>query len=243
MFCTPGLNCHSCPAAAVSCPVGALQLFFGGVSHAAGLYAAGFLLACGAATGRLACGYVCPMGFLQDLLYKIKTPKKITRMKFARYLKYFVLAVFVVVLPLFALNDLSGLGEPWFCKYICPSGTILGALPLLAANDFLRGMAGAIFIFKASLAACFTGASVFVYRFFCRAFCPLGAFYSLFNGAALVRMRCDKSVCDSCGDCAAACKLKIEPFKAPNAAECIRCGDCAASCAKKALALKISGTK
>ncbi|MCL1828492.1 MAG: 4Fe-4S binding protein [Oscillospiraceae bacterium] len=235
MICTPGLNCYSCPAAITACPVGAMQLFLAGANHGISLFVTGFLISVGAAFGRLICGYVCPMGFLQDLLYKIKTPKRIVRLRFARYIKYLILLFFVLILPFAALTGLSGLGEPWFCKYICPSGTVFGALPLLAVNELLWEFAGAQFIIKVLFAAGTLIAAVVVWRPFCRIFCPLGAFYSLFNKIAFIKMRCDKEKCTSCGSCSEACHIRLNPAKRPNSPECVRCGNCVSACKAKAL--------
>ena len=234
-ICTPGLNCYSCPAAAVSCPVGAMQLFFAGAKHSVSLFVTGFLLSTGIVFGRLICGYVCPMGLVQDLLYKIKTPKRIVRLRFSRYIKYAVLVVFVVILPLEVRHNLSGLGEPWFCKYICPSGTIFGAIPLLAGNDFLLQFAGAQFGIKASIAAGIIIMAAFVYRPFCRVLCPLGAFYALFNKIAFIKIHCDSEKCTSCGRCSKSCHINLDPSKQPNSPECVRCGNCVSSCDAKAL--------
>ena len=235
MACTPGLNCYSCPAAVTSCPIGAMQLFFAGARHSISLFVTGFLLSVGVVFGRLICGYVCPMGLLQDLMYRIKTPKRIVRFRFLRYVKYLVLIVFVVLLPLLVLHELSGLGEPWFCKYICPSGTIFGAIPLLAANGFLREFAGVLLIVKLSIAGLILITAVLIYRPFCRILCPLGAIYALFNKIAFIKMSCDKEKCTSCDKCAKACHIMLEPAKQPNSPECVRCGHCKAACETKAL--------
>ncbi|MCL2010429.1 MAG: 4Fe-4S binding protein, partial [Synergistaceae bacterium] len=175
------------------------------------------------------------MGLLQDLLYKIKSPKLILRLRYARYIKYIVLVLFVLILPFAVRHELSGLGEFWFCKYICPSGTIFGAIPLLTANDFLRGFIGVRFFLKASIALALTGAEVFVYRFFCRTLCPLGAVYSLFNPIAYFKMHHDKTKCTDCGICAKACAICINPVTRPNSPECVRCGKCIESCRPRAL--------
>lgn len=237
MICSPGLNCYSCPAAAFSCPIGAVQLFLAGAKHSISLYVTGFLLTAGAVFGRFICSVVCPAGLLQDLLYKIKTPKAKLRLKFLRYIKYAVLIIFVIILPLVVTSELSGLGQPWFCKYICPSGTIFGAVPLLAANDFLRQFAGIQFALKAAAASAVIIGSLFISRFFCRVLCPLGAVYSLLNKIAVVRMRCDKEKCGSCGECEKACDIKIIPHSEPNSPECVKCGNCVNACKNKALAV------
>jgi len=212
-----------------------MQLFFAGAKHSISLFVTGFLLSVGVVFGRLICGYVCPMGLLQDLVYKIKTPKRIVSFRYLRYLKYLVLIVFVVLLPMLVLHELSGLGNPWFCEYICPSGTIFGAIPLLAVNAFLRDFAGVMLVMKLTIAAGILIASVVIYRPFCRLLCPLGAIYALFNRIALIKMRCDKEKCTSCGKCAQACHIKLEPSKQPNSPECVRCGNCKAACEEKAL--------
>ena len=242
-ICTPGLNCYSCPAAVTSCPIGAMQLYIGGVRQSISLFVTGFLLTIGAVFGRLICGYVCPMGLLQDLLYKIKSPKLVTRLRYTRYIKYVVLLVLVMLLPFVIRHELSGLGEPWFCKYICPSGTIFGAVPLLIINESLRSMAGFLTVWKIGLAAIIIISSVPVYRFFCRVLCPLGAIYALLNPIALVRLNCDKDKCTSCGNCNKACNLMLEPALKPNSLECIRCGDCLKSCETKALKYGVGNSK
>ncbi|MCL1903907.1 MAG: 4Fe-4S binding protein [Oscillospiraceae bacterium] len=234
-ICTPGLNCYSCPAAVTSCPMGAAQLFFAGAKHNISFFVAGFLLTIGMIFGRFICGYVCPMGLFQDIIYKIKTPKMRVKLKFARYIKYAVLVLFVVVFPMLFINDLSGVGSPWFCKYICPSGTIFAALPILASNEYLRDFAGNLFVWKVSLAMWLVVASISTYRFFCRVLCPLGAIYSLFNKNALFKMKCVESECVSCGRCAKSCHLFLNPAKRPNSPECIRCGACIRECGTGAL--------
>ena len=199
--CTPGLNCYSCPAALTSCPIGALQLFFAGVRFSATLFVTGFLVSVGLVFGRVICGYVCPMGLLQDLTYKIKTPKLRLRLRRLRYVKYVVLALFVIILPFVIRDELSGIGSPWFCAYVCPVGTIFGAAPLIAVNEFLQAMLGWQFVLKVSIAVVLLVLSVFVFRVFCRVLCPLGAIYSLFNRVSVFKMSCDLEKCSGCKGC------------------------------------------
>ncbi|MCL1789194.1 MAG: 4Fe-4S binding protein, partial [Oscillospiraceae bacterium] len=144
-------------------------------------------------------------------------------------------ALFVVIFPILFLNDLSGLGSPWFCKYICPAGTIFAALPILVSNEVLRDLAGNLFIWKISLAVGIVAVSIVVYRFFCRVICPLGAVYSFFNPIAFIRIDCDKSKCVSCGICEKNCHIRLNPVKQPNSPECVRCGSCVKKCGTGAL--------
>lgn len=231
-LCLPGLNCYSCPGALGSCPIGSLQAVLASRDYRFSFYIVGFLLMVGALVGRLVCGWLCPFGLVQDLLYKIPGVKKLRHVpgdRWLKYLKYFILVSFVIVLPLTVL-DIVGQGQPWFCKYICPSGTLFGGVPLVAANPLLRGALGWLFTWKMGILIVLLALSMVIYRPFCRYLCPLGAIYGLFNGVALYRFEVDEHKCVRCGVCQRACKLDIPAHKTPNSPECIRCGDCKRSC-------------
>jgi 4Fe-4S ferredoxin iron-sulfur binding domain-containing protein len=197
----------------------------------------------GALLGRLVCGLLCPFGFVQDLLYKIPTPKfkipeKIDRP--LRYLKYAILLVFVILLPMFLTNQF-GLGAPYFCKLICPAGTLGGALPLLATNEGLRSTIGFLFFWKLSILIVIVALSIFTYRPFCKYICPLGAFYSFFNKIGFYKMEFVPDKCVNCGLCEKSCKMDINVRANPNSLECIRCGACTAACRHDALVMTYAG--
>ena len=132
--CVPGLNCHSCPAAAGACPIGAFQSVVGSSKFSFSYYITGFLILLGVLLGRFICGFLCPFGWFQELLHKIPTKKLSTKkLKPLTYLKYAVLLVMVFLLPAFLVNDV-GMGDPFFCKYLCPQGVLEGAIPLSLAK-------------------------------------------------------------------------------------------------------------
>lgn len=231
-FCVPGLNCYSCPGALGACPIGSFQAVLADRNYKFAFYVAGFLMLVGAVLGRFVCGWLCPFGLVQDLLYKIPFVKKLRRLpgdRWLKYLKYFILVGFVIVLPLTVL-DIVGQGEPWFCKYICPSGTLFAGIPLVASNSMLQSAVGWLFAWKAGILAVLVLLSILVYRPFCRYLCPLGAVYGLFNPIAFYRYEIDADLCTKCGKCQRACKLDIPVYKTPNSPECIRCGDCRRAC-------------
>lgn len=242
LACVPGLNCYSCPGAFFSCPIGALQAVLGSRTYRFSFYIVGFLLLIGASLGRAVCGFLCPFGFVQDLLHKIPFVKKIKRLpgeKALQALKYVVLAGFVVLLPSLVL-DIVGQGSPWFCKYICPSGTLFAGIPLQLADSALREAAGGLFIWKLGLLIALLVLSVFLYRPFCRYLCPLGAIYGLFNPIALYRYRIREGACTQCGACKQACPMDIPTHQTPNHPSCIRCGACKRACPTQAI---LSGWK
>ena len=241
--CVPGLNCYSCPGAVGSCPIGSLQAVIGSKKFSISYYVFGIMILIGALLGRLVCGLLCPFGFVQDLLYKIPTPKfkipeKIDRP--LRALKYIILLVFVILLPMFLTNQF-GLGAPYFCKLICPAGTLGGALPLLATNEGLRATIGFLFFWKLSILIVIVALSIFTYRPFCKYICPLGAFYSFFNKIGFYKMEFVPDKCVNCGLCEKSCKMDINVRANPNSLECIRCGACTAACRHDALVMTYAG--
>lgn len=232
VLCLPGLNCYSCPGALGSCPIGSLQAVLSSQGRYFSFYVVGFLMAVGALIGRIVCGFLCPFGLLQDLLYKIPFVKKIKKLpgdQWLKWLKYVILAVFVILLPLLVV-DIVGQGQPWFCKYICPSGTFGAGIPLVAINQGLAAATGGLFAWKIALLVALLLLSIVVYRPFCRYLCPLGAIYGLFNKISFYRYQVDTTACISCKACQKACKWDIPVYKQPNSIECIRCGECKKAC-------------
>lgn len=237
MLCLPGLNCYSCPGALGSCPIGSLQAVLGSRDYKFSFYIFGFLMFVGALFGRFVCGFLCPFGLFQDILFKIPFVKKLKKLpfdKYLKYLKYVILILFVIILPLCAV-DAFGEGIPWFCKYICPSGTLMAGIPLAVSNGIIRSALGVLFARKFVILAVLTVLSVFVYRPFCRYICPLGAIYGLFNPIAFYRFKVDDNLCIKCGKCQDACGLDIKVWEKPNSIECIRCGKCIDTCPVNAI--------
>lgn len=244
-LCLPGLNCYSCPGALGSCPIGSMQAVVGSRQFKFSLYVSGFLIFIGALTGRFVCGWLCPFGLLQDLLYKIPFVKKNKSFRadaLLRKLKYVIFLLFVIVLPAFFVDE-TGLGEPFFCKWICPAGTFEGSIPLMLVDSALRSTIGFLYKWKLLILSLIILLSVIVYRPFCKYICPLGAVYSLFNGVSLMRIKKNEEKCTSCGLCNKACNMNVDVMKNPNTAECIRCGRCITACSSNALSGLVTKTK
>ena len=236
--CVPGLNCYSCPAATGACPIGAFQAVVGSSKFSFSYYITGCLILLGVLLGRLICGFMCPFGWLQDLLHKIPGKKLSTKkLKPLRYLKYLVLVLTVILLPAFLVNDL-GMGDPIFCKFLCPQGVLEGAIPLAATDDGIRAALGRLFSWKLGILVAIIVLSIIFYRPFCKWLCPLGAFYGLMNRVSLLGIKVDHLACTGCGSCAKSCKMDVDIRTAPDNAECIRCGACIGSCPASAISFK-----
>ena len=233
--CVPGLNCYSCPGAIASCPLGAIQ-----TSLANGrfpVFVTGLLLLFGTLFGRMVCAFLCPIGLLQEFLYKIKSPKiKKTKTVLAvtrklSLIKYFLLIFLCLALPLiFFFKD--GIGSPFFCSWFCPAGTAEAGIPLALLDENLRELLGPHFWWKVSVALSLIVFSVFFFRPFCTFFCPLGAIYSFFNKVAVFGIKVDQAKCTHCKACTASCKMQTLEI---NDRECIRCGECASVCKEGAI--------
>ena len=234
--CVPGINCYSCPGAVGACPLGSLQ-----GSYSAGrstiFYVCGILLLYSLLFGRMICGWLCPFGLVQELLYKVNTPKMkkspVTRV--LSWLKYVILVFFVLIVPIsYAFKDTP---LPAFCKYICPAGTLEGGLGLLsnAVNESYFSMLGPLFTWKFMLMVSILVGCIFIFRLFCRFLCPLGALYGLFNRISVFGVKVDEDKCTHCNLCVSHCKVDIRKV---GDQECVSCGECIPVCPTQAISWK-----
>lgn len=253
----------------LSCPIGSLQAVLGSRAFAFSTYVFGIILLFGALLGRAVCGFLCPFGFVQELLYKIPFPKKIKTFKGdrgLRFLKYVLLALLVVIIPM--ATKANGDASPTFCKYVCPAGSLEAGIyhvsrdriannePLVVKNALPKGnmpiiqiapgatafsspkmRVGFLFWWKISILIAVLLLSVIIYRPFCKYLCPLGAIYGIMNPVALYRLNLDKNTCISCGLCKKSCNMGLDPVKELNHPECVRCKDCVNRCPTGALTM------
>ncbi len=232
-FTVPVLNCYSCPLSRFACPVGSFQHFL--AVRQFPFFIFGFLGFVGAAVGRATCGWMCPFGLIQELLYKIPSFKfRIPRV--FSYFKYVVLIVLAIILPIVLL-------EPWFCKF-CPAGTLEAGVPLLSWDPIeslgssLLEILTAHFYVKYGILVLFLVLFLSTKRPFCRVACPLGAIFSIFNKLSVLRMHVDMRKCTKCDICYNVCPMEIKIYENPNALDCIRCGRCQSACPYKAISFE-----
>jgi ferredoxin-type protein NapH len=246
-ICVPGLNCYSCPAATGACPLGSIQSilstvrpsFTSGRYHI-GLYVLGMLGLIGSLVGRMPCAWVCPFGLMQELIHKIPS-RKMEIPKILIYIKYLILALFIFILP-FMVVDQFGYGVTWFCKYICPAGTLEAGIPMMFLQPSLRELIGILYYNKLVILAVFLILMVFIRRPFCRIACPLGAIYSLFNKVSVFRMVHDPDACVRCEQCYRDCPMGVRFYEDANQVDCIRCLKCyQESCRYGAISIEIAG--
>ncbi len=233
--CVPGLNCYSCPGALGACPVGSWQSTMSGASPKLPLYVLGLLLLFALALGRTICGWLCPFGLVQDLLHRVPVPK-LSKKPWMRSLTRLRWAMLVLTaIGAFLAYLATGTGKPLFCAWICPAGTLEGALPLLAFRPEIFSAAGWLTLWKGTLLAFLLAAMTVIYRPFCRFLCPLGLWYGFWNRLALFGVTVDEARCIRCGRCAAVCPMDA---RIAGDAHCISCGKCLSACPTSAISFR-----
>jgi len=241
IICSPGLNCYSCPAATTYCPIGSLQQLLLGIRFSLqngqyffGSFVLGSMGMLGAVFGRLICGWACPFGFLQELLYKIPSIK-ISIPAWLRWLKYGFLSIFPVILfPIF-LVDNFGYGDSYFCRYLCPAGTLEAGITLPFLLPTLKKLLSSLYMYKVIILLVFLMLFIVSKRPFCRFICPLGAIYSLFNKFSFLKLKKDETKCTNCTMCIEVCPMELNLNQIPNSTNCIRCFNCIKACPEKAI--------
>lgn len=180
--------------------------------------------------GRFFCGWICMLGFLQEIFGKIGRklfgkrfviPVKADR--YFRFLKYIVF--FAVVYLTWKIGDLIIRPyDPFAAWAHLPSG-------LEVFEDFLIGfiiLAGSLLL------------SMFLDRFFCKYLCPLGGFLGILHRIGLYKIKRDESTCIDCKKCDDVCPVNIEVSTSERVAssECINCMQCVSYCPTKKDTLK-----
>ena len=206
-------------------------IYKGNISWESVKYSVWMLLATVPATvlvGRLFCGFFCSFGAVQDLLWlgshrlRALFPGKRNLKKadrIFRFAKYAVLFYFII----FIWSGVTAVktAGPWqvFGQYVS-FGHWPGLKLLLSVGGVLL-----LLIFIGSL---------FVQRFFCRYFCPMGAIYSLISQTSFLKIDKPRKECGKCHLCTSKCTMGMDLTKKDRIAggECISCQKCVSWCPK-----------
>jgi ferredoxin len=198
----------------------------------------GVLMLVGIFVGRAMCGWLCPIGLLQDIVTKIRTalhmnPREMSqknheKLTLAKYAIFFLLMLLALSIGISAIGH-SEAGEMYSSQFselpliesgatpceACPAPVIGYFMP----DDFITHTIDGSFVMTSEAALrlfVFFGffAGVVVNgRFFCRYFCPSGAMISFFNKGSMLALFKDQSKCTKCNYCVTACPMRIEALK------------------------------
>lgn len=177
--------------------------------------------------GALFCGWVCPLGGIQEFWWRIGRkikPLYLAQNYFRRFnlgrfsfLKYLFLILIILAVVLWKRPILCGLD---------PFGAIFGY--------FKNPAVWVSLIVFAVLALA-------IFRPFCRFFCPYGALLSLLSKISIFQLKTEKEKCQKCNLCQKVCLIEaINKNNQINQGECIRCGECLVKCPVKAIQLKLN---
>ena len=185
--------------------------------------------------GRAICGFLCPMGLIQDLMDRLRRKLRIEGIAPSERL-YGALTPIKWCMVLIFLGLCFAGGN--FCNF-CPA---------VAVSPILAGMSTSLYVSGFLMVFVLIG-GFFKRRLFCTV-CPLGYLMGLLHKISLFRIRKDCTACTECGACYEACPMGIrtiytERDKADvTEANCIMCGECVRRCPEdNALSVTFAGLK
>lgn len=253
--CVPVLNCYACTLATTACPIGTISSF--AAHQAIPFYVIGALGLAGVTVGRAFCGWACPFGLLQDLLYRIRS-RKWRLPRGANTVKYALLAILVIATPWFigggANEDAAdrvvrqSTGAIDYCALVCPAGTLEAGVPSLLINKAVRQDMSWRSWLKLGLLALTLGLAVVSRRSFCRTLCPLGAAMAITSRLSLLRLETSDERCTRCRACVSACPTNARQVPEVNkpkeaTAECLHCLECVQACPEAAALAAKAGAR
>ena len=187
--------------------------------------------------GRGFCGWICPLGLLQEFFTYIgrKLNIKQNRMparldgvlKYLKYVGLIVIIYFSWKTGSLVFNNY----DPWAAYAHIPEG--FGEL----YDEFLIGT---IFLVVGVVG------SLWVPQNWCRYFCPMGAFLGILSKISLTKIVRNRDICTNCKLCSKVCPvaLDVSEKEVVSKSECYQCGDCLAICpVEGALQLKLTKRK
>lgn len=185
--------------------------------------------------GKLFCGFICPMGFVQDVLHVTRQKAGIQGVTLTEKLYERLSIIKWTAVMLFLGMGFAGLD---FCN-ICPVVTLSPAFSGFKTTIYISGFV-MLFVLVGSF---------FKSRFFCN-ICPLGLIMGLFHRFTLVRLKKDCTACTECGACYNACPMGIKSIYTEREkvnvtdTNCIMCGECIRNCPEdNALTITLAGVK
>ncbi len=215
--------------------------------------------------GRMLCGWVCPFGFIQDILsYTKRKHKEISPRthKDMVYIKYGILGAVLLISLTVSVTTVLGMGQRYknafgvFAKApfnaLSPHDTLFAVLPTMAFNafsaqaqfpDIILGIGALSPLFWARLVilAFVIVFAVYTPRSWCRYFCPVGAVLALLNHFSFLGLKRDVVHCtkESCRSCVEVCPMKVPildlPWKKFTHPECTYCLECVDACTTNAI--------
>jgi len=206
---------------------GAVKLFKGlaGLQPSLAAVIAAFVFFVGLAIvgNKLVCGWACPFGAAQELLYSLPILRRLKRKKLPFALTNLLRGGLFLAMLLLLFGLLGGAKGFVVYHFMNPFNLFDGSFetPTILATVVLA-----------------LGLSLVVYRPFCQLICPFGLISWLAERVSLARVRVDHQRCNGCGACARACPLESAAHKVAGktfGADCYSCARCLNVCPHEAI--------
>jgi len=235
-FCLPVMHCNACPLSWTLCPISKISellQFHESLVSMEWLVIGAMLAAC-VVVGRFFCGWICPAGFIQDLLYKIPSPK-VRIPDSLQWMKYGFLVITVMLVAYFWGKEVS----LFFCSF-CPTATIESVIPaMIFLPEYVIGAAG---YWRFLVLAIVLVLAIANHRNFCKIMCPIGAFVAITNKFSLFSLKLNAGKCIHCHKCDKNCPMTVPVEncattgkKISRDLECIECLTCESVCPTTAI--------
>ncbi|MEW5819319.1 MAG: 4Fe-4S binding protein [Cyanobacteriota bacterium] len=215
--------------------------------------------------GRFFCSWICPLGYLNQLISRVFHRNKTVEFSKYQYLKYYIL-LFIFILAIFGIN-IAGIFDPITLTirsitiFILPAGStiynqvldIVYNLPVLnytydnlkKVNDFIFASGSynfKHFILMGIIFITILISNIFANRFWCNYLCPLGGLLGVISNISLFKILQKQELCKSCKICSKNCHGNANPHKLKELkySECMVCGNCLKNCPQNGLEYKFN---
>ncbi|MBP5561679.1 MAG: 4Fe-4S binding protein [Muribaculaceae bacterium] len=204
--------------------------------------------------GRIYCSVVCPLGIMQDIISRLRGKKAQRRFSYSRekrWLRYIVLAIYVVAVIL-GVGVITALLDPygaygriaqnllqplykWGNNALAAIAEHYESYAFYSTEVWIRSLptfiVAAVTLVAVGVLAWRNG------RTYCNTICPVGSLLGLLSRFAIFKVRINKSKCISCGSCARRCKASCidSEHHQVDYSRCVVCGDCIDACSVGAL--------
>jgi polyferredoxin len=181
----------------------------------------GVVLLSAVVAGPVFCGWLCPLGSIQDWIRSLAKKAKIKTIHLPQKLD-FILS-FTRYLLLFLIIRAT---------YLSYNLVFMKVDPYYALMHFYTGEVAPVALFVLAMVIV---SSFFIERPWCRYFCPLGAVLGPLGKISIFKVKKPSSSCIACGACSRACPVGLDPAKdeTVQSSRCIRCGLCEIACPPK----------